>query len=152
MNITTLYRPLDALARGLNALQPLFALGTRLYVSWQFLDSGRIKITNWSSTIDLFQSEYHVPVLSPYPAAIVGTFGELFFPVLIVLGLAGRIGPLGLFAVNLMAVVSYSHVLLSEGFEAALGQHILWGFMLAMLAIYGNGPLSVDHLIRKRSR
>ena len=93
-----------------------------------------------------------MPVLPPAIAAVVGTFGELFFPVLIVLGIGGRLGALGLFAVNLMAVISYSHVLLSEGFEAALGQHVLWGFMLATLAVYGNGAFSLDRLLLKGQR
>jgi putative oxidoreductase len=44
-----------------------------------------------------------------------------------------------------MAVVSYAHVLLTPGFEAALGQHYLWGTVLAMLAVYGPGKLSLDH-------
>jgi putative oxidoreductase len=44
-----------------------------------------------------------------------------------------------------MAVVSYAHVLLTPGFEAALGQHYLWGTLLAMLAVYGPGRLSLDH-------
>jgi putative oxidoreductase len=83
-------------------------------------------------------------------AAIGGTFGELFFPVLLILGLFGRVGALGLFAVNAMAVVSYAHVLYTEGFEAALGQHYLWGFMLAMLAIYGPGGWSIDRYLSQR--
>jgi hypothetical protein len=33
---------------------------------------------------------------------------------------------IGLFAVNAMAVNSYANVLLAEGYEAALGQHVLW--------------------------
>ena len=66
------------------------------------------------------------------------------------MGLFGRLSALGLFAVNAMAVISYRHVLLTEGFEAALGQHVLWGFMLAMLAIYGPGKWSADHLLRGR--
>jgi putative oxidoreductase len=139
-------------ARWLDLLQPLMSLATRWYVSWQFLKSGWLKISDWSTTLDLFRSEYHVPVLPPTLAAVTGTFGELFFPVLLVLGIGGRFGALGLFAVNVMAVVSYSHVLLSEGFEAALGQHVLWGFMLAMLAIYGNGALSLDRLLLQRRR
>jgi len=140
----------DAPARWLDLLQSPLALVTRWYVSWQFLKSGWLKLTDWNTTLDLFRSEYHVPVLPPGLAAVVGTFGELFFPLLIVLGLGGRIGALGLFAVNLMAVISYSHVLLSEGFEAALGQHVLWGFMLTMLAIHGNGALSLDRLLMQR--
>jgi putative oxidoreductase len=74
----------------------------------------------------------------------------LFFPTLLVLGLGGRIGPLGLSAVNIMAVISYRQVLLAEGFEAALAQHVLWGFMLLLLAVFGNGPLALDRLIARR--
>lgn len=135
------------LAGLLDRAQPLFALATRVYVSWQFLKSGWLKATTWDSTLSLFRDEYRVPLLPPELAAVVGTFGELCFPVLLILGLGGRIGPLGLFAVNLMAVVSYAHVLLAPGFEAAIGQHVLWGFMLAMLALYGNGPLALDRLV-----
>jgi putative oxidoreductase len=135
---------LQLLEKLLNPLQPIFLLGTRLYVSKQFLQSGWLKVSSWDTTLALFRDEYHVPLLPPNIAAVVGSFGELFFPVLLILGIGGRVGPLGLFAVNLMAVVSYSHVLLAEGFEAALGQHILWGFMLAMLALFGNGTLALD--------
>jgi len=149
--ITATYsKLLSNTARLLDYLQPLLALGTRWFVSWQFLKSGWLKISDWQQTLGLFQDEYHVPLLPPYLAAVVGTFGELFFPVLLIVGLGGRLAPLGLFAVNAMAVISYAHVLLADGFEAALGQHILWGFMLAMLAVYGQGALSVDRLLQRR--
>ena len=49
-----------------------------------------------------------------------------------------------------MAVISYRQVLLAEGFEAALAQHVLWGFMLLLLVVFGNGPLALDRLIGKR--
>jgi uncharacterized membrane protein YphA (DoxX/SURF4 family) len=42
-------------------------------------------------------------------------------------------------------------VLYQEGFEAAIGQHYLWGFMTLMLALYGPGAWSVDRLIEKRT-
>jgi putative oxidoreductase len=122
MPLAIISRFLDLLARALDSLRPLFLLATRWYVSWQFLKSGWLKVTSWQSTLSLFEDEYRVPLLPPHVAAVVGAFGELFFPVLLVLGLAGRIGPLGLFAVNLMAVISYAHVLFAEGFEAALAQ------------------------------
>lgn len=152
MKTANLNRLLALPGRVLDPLQPLFALATRWYVSWQFLKSGWLKVTAWDSTLALFRDEYHVPVLPPELAAIVGTFGELLFPVLLILGLGGRIGPLGLFAVNLMAVVSYAHVLLEPGFEAALGQHVLWGFMLAMLAVYGLGGLALDRVLGAAGR
>lgn len=144
-------RPLAILHRVLDAAQPLFALATRLYVSWQFLKSGWLKFSSWGVTISLFTDEYKVPLLPPVLAAVVGTFGELFFPILLIVGIAARVGALGLFAVNVMAVVSYAHVLYSEGFEAALGQHYLWGFMLLMLALYGPGALSADAAIAARN-
>jgi len=138
-----------AAARLLNPLQSLFALGARWYVSWQFLKSGYIKITNWQSTLYLFENEYHTPVLSPHVAAVTGSFGELFFPTLLVLGFASRLGGIGLSFVNLMAVISYRQVLLAEGYEAALGQHVLWGTLLLFLIIYGPGKLSLDYLLNR---
>jgi putative oxidoreductase len=140
-----------ALGRGLDVLRPLLLLGTRLYVSWQFLISGWLKVTNWDQTLELFRSEYHVPLLPPYLAAVTGAAGELFFPILLVVGLFTRVGALGLFAVNAMALISYWHVLGGEGFEAARGQHYLWGFMALVLITCGAGKISLDALLEKRS-
>jgi putative oxidoreductase len=133
-----------ALSRGLDSLQPLVGLATRCWVSWQFLKSGMLKLDDWEATLFLFQEEYRTPVLSPQLAAFAGTAGELVFPLLLIPGLFGRFAALGLLAVNVMAVVAYSHVLLAPGFEAALGQHYLWGFMLVVLAVYGPGRYSLD--------
>ncbi len=134
------------LAGALDFLRSPLLLATRLWVSWQFLVSGWLKLTTWDVTLELFHSEYHVPLLPPGVAAVFGTFGELFFPTLLVLGLLTRVGALGLSVVNLFAVVSYWHVLGAEGFEAALAQHVLWGFMLAVVAIFGGGGISLDRL------
>jgi putative oxidoreductase len=109
-----------------------------------------LKLSSWEQTLSLFRDEYHVPLLPPSLAAVLGTAGEIVFPVLLIVGLAGRLSALGLFAVNVMAVVSYSHVLLQEGFEAAVAQHYLWGFMLLVLAIHGPGALSLDALLERK--
>jgi putative oxidoreductase len=137
-------------ARVLGNFESLLLLATRLWVSWEFLKSGWLKITSWQSTVFLFQNEYHVPVLPPYVAAIAGTAGELVFPALLMVGFAGRLSAAGLFAVNAMAVISYAHVLLTEGFEAAVGQHYLWGFALLVLAVFGPGRVSLDGLLAVR--
>lgn len=137
-------------ARILNFLQPLVALLARLVVCETFLRSGWLKISTWDQTLALFENEYHVPVLPPHVAAVAGTFGELFFPVLVLFGFCGRIGAAGLSLVNLMAVVSYADVLFT--IPAAIGQHYLWGFMLLMLAAYGPGQISVDHLLTRGRR
>jgi len=141
---------LQAASRWLDLLYSPFALATRVYVSWVFLHSGWLKVSAWDQTLSLFEDEYRVPLLAPHVAAVVGSFGDLFFPVLVILGLAGRLGAIGLFAVNAMAVISYAHVLFQDGFEAAIGQHYLWGFMLLMLAFKGPGALSVDRVLSRR--
>jgi putative oxidoreductase len=140
-----------AFGRLLDKLQPLALLAARLYIAKIFIWSGWLKLTAWDQTVDLFTSEYHVPLLPPVPAAMVGTFGELFFPSLLVLGLFGRVGALGTFCVNAMAVISYSDVLLGEGFEAAIGQHILWGTLTLGLTLFGPGAISLDWLIERRA-
>jgi putative oxidoreductase len=150
--LLSLVRLHTSIARGLDLLRPLLLAGTRIFVSWQFLKAGWLKLTNWDVTLELFRSEYQVPILSPGVAAVFGTFGELFFPVLLILGLFTRLGALGLFAVNLMAVVSYWHVLGSDGYEAALAQHVLWGYMLAVIALVGAGGISLDRLLEKRAQ
>ena len=53
--------------------------------------------------------------------------------------------------VNVMAVISYRQVLLAEGSEAALGQHVLWGYMLLTLAVFGPGRIAVDTWLERRS-
>jgi putative oxidoreductase len=129
----------DTLTRALDALQPLAALLARLYLAQVFFLSGLTKLRDWESTVALFTDEYHVPLLSPPVAAALGTAGELVLPVLLVLGLGGRISALGLFVVNFVAVIS-----LSEIAPAAFQQHVFWGSLLAALAIFGLGPWSFD--------
>jgi putative oxidoreductase len=135
----------------LDPLQPVFLFVLRVYVSWQFLKSGVLKLQDWETTRVLFQEEYHVPVLSPGIAAVLGTAGEIVFPVLLIVGLLSRYAAAGLTAVNVLAVVSYAHVLLSDGFEAALGQHHLWGLMLLLVLAFGAGRLSVDAVVAGRA-
>jgi putative oxidoreductase len=132
------------LARALDSLQSPLLLALRIYVAWQFLKSGWLKLTTWDTTLYLFREEYHVPLLPPVAAAVAGTCGELLFPALLVLGLWSRAAALGLFAVNAMAVYSYQQVLLAPGFEAALAQHVLWGLIALVLAIVGPGRWTVD--------
>ena len=139
-----------ALGRFLDHLRTLVLLATRFYVGWQFWKSGWLKVSSWSTTLGLFRTEYHVPLLPPPVAAVTGAGGELFFPALLFLGLFSRVGALGAFFVNAMAVISYRQVLLADGYEAALGQHVLWGFMLLILAVFGPGRFALDTWLGRR--
>ncbi len=136
----TLYRHLDTLT-------PACDLLIRLWVAKVFFMSGLTKIQSFDSTILLFQYEYSVPLLSPTLAAYLGTAAELTLPVLVALGLAGRLSALALFLFNIVAVVSYPALN-----DAGLQQHQVWGIMLLVTICHGPGKLSLDHLIGKLLR
>ena len=129
----------------LEALQPLALLAARLYVARAFFLSGLTKVRDWDPTLALFADEYHVPLLPPDVAAVAGTTGELVLPVLLAIGLAGRFGAMGLFLLNIVAVLS-----LQEVADAALQQHLFWGSLLAGLVLWGPGRWSVDRLVAPR--
>jgi putative oxidoreductase len=125
--------------RLLSSLQSPLLLLMRLYVAQVFFLAGLTKIRDWETTLLLFTEEYKVPVLPPTLAAYAGTFGELVFPVLLVLGIGGRYAAVALFFVNIVAVISYPGLA-----EPALFQHYAWGAMLATLAIVGPGRWAAD--------
>ncbi len=133
MSLLQLHQRL-AQAKPLDALAPLADLLLRLYIGKVFFLSGLTKIADWDTTLVLFTDEYHVPLLPPQLAAIGGTAGELVLPVMLVLGLLTRLSAVGLFALNLVAVASYYHVL--KDIPGALQDHLEWGLiMLALIAL-----------------
>jgi len=126
-------------------LQPLLLLGFRLYVARVFLMSGLTKIHDWSVTLALFTNEYHVPLLPPAIAAVLGATTELSMPVLLVLGLASRFAAGVLFIFNIIAVISYAALP-----DIAVKDHILWGTMLLVLTICGPGKIALDYWLERR--
>lgn len=133
------------LTRWIDRLQPLLALGLRLYVARVFLLSALTKIQDWSVTLALFENEYHVPVLSPPVAAALGTATEVSMPVLLALGLGTRFAAGVLFVFNIVAVVSYPELP-----DIAVKDHVLWGLMLLVLLVYGAGGISLDRWLQSR--
>jgi len=134
-----------AVARLLDRLQPLFALALRLYVARVFFNSGLIKIGNWTGTLGLFQNEFHVPLLPPHVAAVLGTAAELGLPVFLALGLGTRAAAFALFIFNIVAVISYPGLS-----DAGLKDHMLWGTMLLTTFFYGPGKIAIDEWLRRR--
>jgi uncharacterized membrane protein YphA (DoxX/SURF4 family) len=51
---------------------------------------------------------------------------------------------LALFAFNIVAVLSYPDLS-----DVGLNDHILWGTLMLVLAVYGPGKLSVDGLVSR---
>lgn len=143
---STVVRLYAGAARLIDKLQPLFALALRLYVAHVFFASGLVKIQSWASTLALFENEFHVPILPPHVAAVLGTGAELFLPVLLALGIGTRFSAIALFVFNIVAVISYPDLS-----DAGLKDHMLWGALLLVTIVYGPGKISIDHWIARRN-
>ena len=131
--------------RGLESLTPFIDLGVRLWVANVFWRSGLASVHDWETTVDLFKYEYSVPLLSPHVAAVLGTSVELIFPVLLAIGLAGRLSAGVLFVFNIIAVISYPALN-----EVGLKDHTYWGILLLVSLLHGPGRISIDYLIRRK--
>ena len=138
----------EPLAVVVGHLQSLALLAARLDVARVFFMSGLTKLHDWPATLALFADVYQVPLLPPTLAAYMATAGELLLPVLLVTGLATRFAAAGLFVVNLVAALS----LAADDFSpAAEAQHLLWGVLALVLALWGAGRWSLDRLLPLRA-
>ena len=139
--------------------QSLIAFIARFAIAAVFWKSGQTKIEGlaidlidgtfqlgWprlaDSTIPLFTSEYHVPLLSPEIAAHMAAFAEHFFPVLILVGFATRF--------SAMALLGMTITIQLFVYPDAYPTHGTWAAVLLYLMATGPGKLSIDHLIAHR--
>jgi len=124
-------------------LAPVLQLAIRLWIANVFFKSGMTKIADWPSTLFLFEFEYQVPILPTNVAAAMGTTFELTMPILLVLGLFTRLA-----ALPLLGMAMIIQFVLGAG-NAAFDnvEHFYWMFMLAIIALRGAGPISLDHLL-----
>jgi putative oxidoreductase len=137
----------------------LIAFVARFSIAAVFWKSGQTKVEGFAidliegtfelgvprladSTIPLFQSEYHVPLLSPELAAHMAAFAEHFFPILILLGFATRFSALALLGMTL--------TIQTFVYPDAYPTHGTWAAILLYLMARGPGVLSIDHLIARR--
>ena len=116
-------------------------LAMRIAVGAVFFKSGLLKFDSWEFAIKLFEDEYRVPVLSPWLAAVLGTFNELVFSVLIIVGLATRLATLPLLGMIFVIQIFV--------YPQAWPEHLLWASILVFLLTRGAGALSIDGLIER---
>ncbi|MCH9644843.1 MAG: DoxX family protein [Gammaproteobacteria bacterium] len=133
----------------LELVKPLIDLFARIWVAQVFFYSGLVKYQAFQATIYLFANTYKVPFLSPVVGAWLATTAELLLPVLLVIGLGGRIMILIFFVYNAIVAISYPFLWTTQGYMA-LTQHIAWALVLGLLMCHGPGKLSLDYLIRLR--
>lgn len=142
MSLHRLAAFLEHVTGRLRPLRDMVDLAIRLHVAYVFFIAGLQKVRNWEGTLFLFENEYRVPLLPAEAAAWLGALGEIALPPLLALGLATRFAALSLFAFNVVAVVSFWHVL--GGNEAARTSHFYWGLLLLVTLAHGPGRLSID--------
>ncbi len=137
----------------------LIALIARLSIAAVFWQAGQTKVQGFvvdivnaevhlgwprlsDSVIPLFMDEYRLPLISPAIAAPMAAFGEHFFPLLLVLGLATRF--------SAMAMLGMTLVIQFLVYPGSYATHGTWAAVLLFLMSRGPGKISLDHWIANR--
>ncbi|KEO54324.1 DoxX family protein [Thioclava pacifica] len=117
-------------------------LAARLFPATVFWMSGRTKVDGFmikDSTFTLFQYEYALPFIPHHWAAVMATFAEHFFPMLLILGLATRLSALALLGMTLVIQIFV--------YPGAWVTHGLWAVAFLTVITQGPGRFSLDRVI-----
>jgi putative oxidoreductase len=104
-----------------------------------FFRSGTQKLSDWSSTLMLFQNEYHVPILAPNVAAYLAASLELGGSTLVLVGLFTR--------ASVTALLGMTAVIELFVYPMAWPDHIQWLAFMFILLARGPGRISLDALL-----
>lgn len=137
--ITTVKTAIDWLDR---VPYSLLALPLRFAVATVFWNSAMAHLANWETTLELFETEYRLPILPPIPSAYMAVAIELAAPVLLVIGLLTR--PTTLVLLGMTTIIEVFV------YPLAWPTHIQWAAMMLILLCRGGGVLSVDAIIKRR--
>lgn len=147
--IIRLYDRTVALVTG-GVVQNLSLFFVRVVLAGVFWRSGRTKVEDGSlldikdTTYYLFSEEYRGVPLPSDLAAVMATYAEHLFPVLLVLGLFTR---LSAFALLMMTLVIQVFVYPDAWWPV----HSLWVALALVLIIRGGGSIALDApLVRRR--
>ena len=162
-------RPRGPIARSLHGIHALFAripedairLLARVSLAVTFWTSGQTKIEGlvldpigWNvelgtpqvseNAIELFRSEYALPLIDPVLATYLAALAEHVLPLLLLFGLATRLSAFSLLVMTLVIQIFV--------YPSAYPTHGLWAALLLYLMARGPGVLSLDHLIARRQQ
>ena len=96
------------------------------------------------NALELFRTDYALPLLSPDIAALLAATAEHVFPILLLLGLATRFSALALLGMTLVIQLFV--------YPDAFPTHGLWAAAMLYLMARGPGVVSLDHLVARRFR
>jgi len=155
-------RLLDRLVELLNRIPAsLVALFARVGIGATFWLSGQTKVEGFvldpiglhaefgwphvsEGALELFRSEYALPLLPPELAANLAAFSEHLFPLMLLFGLGTRFAALALLGMTAVIEVFV--------YPDAWPTHAVWAASLLYLVARGPGVLSLDHLLGRRAR
>ena len=122
----------------------VLAVAARLSMAATFFYSGRTKVDGLlhvtPGAIELFRSEYKVPLLPPELAAHMAAYSEHLFPLLLVLGLATRFSAAALLGMTLVIQLFV--------YPDAWPTHLSWAGLLLYLVGRGGGRWTFDRALR----
>ena len=153
MNPASLYHKLNSgLALLAGVLRPLLLLIIRLYWGWQFFLTGKGKLTHLTRTADYFAS-LNIPL--PKLNAMAAGSTELVFGLLFLAGLGGRIVPVPLIGVLVVAYLTSEQAALHSFFTDPdmflTADPFLFLFAAVIVFVFGPGQLSLDALFAKKT-
>ena len=94
------------------------------------------------TAVELFRTEYALPLLPPDLAALMAATGEHVFSLLLLIGLATRLSATALLGMTLVIEIFV--------YPAAWPTHGLWAALMLYLMARGPGRFSIDHMIAGR--
>ncbi len=135
------------------------ALLARIGLAFTFWLSGQTKIeglvldplglqVQWGwprvseSALELFRSEYALPLLPPDWAALMAATAEHVLPLMLILGLGTRVAALGVLGMTLVIQLFV--------YPLAFPTHALWAACALALLVHGGGRLALDRPLARR--
>lgn len=128
-------KPLNFFVAKAPHLQSIVLLAIRLWLASVFLKSGILKIQSWDSTIALFTDEYHLPLIPPIIAAVLGTIVEVGAGLCLLVGLLTPLAALALFFLTLTIELFV---------YPGTNDHYHWMLLLGVIIAFGSGKISLD--------
>ena len=135
------------------------ALLARIGLAFTFWLSGQTKIeglvldplglqVQWGwphvseSALELFRSEYALPLVPPDWAALMAATAEHVLPLMLILGLGTRVAALGVLGMTLVIQLFV--------YPLAFPTHALWAASALALLVHGGGRLALDRPLARR--
>lgn len=124
----------------------VLSLVARIAIAAIFLQSGRTKVEGFltvtPSAVELFRSEYKLPLVPPEIAAHLAAYAEHLFPALLIVGLFSRLSALALLGMTAVIEIFV--------YPLAWPTHLSWAGLLLVVIARGAGPVSLDRTIGLR--